>query len=84
MTTETIQASEFLIVVDNLDGLRAYRVEHFEIDMFRAVLRPVFDGGKTLRDFSSFASFRLVTPQTEPKWSYQAARRLLDHPLTTS
>jgi hypothetical protein len=78
MTVETVQATDFLIVVDNLDGLRAYRVEHFEIDMHRAVLRPVFNGGKRLRDFSSMATFRLVNRLSEPSWQYDAALRLAE------
>jgi hypothetical protein len=80
MTTETVQATDFILVVDNLDGLRAYRVTHFEVDTVLAVLRPVFlvKGEETrLRNFSSLATFRLVNPDTKPVWQYESALRLV-------
>ena len=80
-TTAVVQATDFLILVDDLNrGTRAYRVDHFEVDVRLAVLRPVFDGGKTLRDFSSFASFRLINPDTVPHWLYESAHaQLIDN-----
>jgi hypothetical protein len=76
-TTDVVQSTDFLIIVMDRDGRRSYRVTHFEVDLQSAVLRPVFDGGKTLRDFSSFASFRLVNPKTEPSWLYRSALHLI-------
>lgn len=81
MTVETVQATDFVLVVDNLDGLHAYRVTHFEVDVNRAVLRPVclVDGNvRSSRYFSSFATLRLVNPETQPEWLYTSALRLLD------
>lgn len=74
MTTGAVPADDFLIFVDNLDGSRVHRVEGFQIDTRLARLVPVFDGGKTPRDFSSLASFRLVHPETSPKWLYEAVK----------
>lgn len=71
----TVPATDFLILVDNLDGSRVYPVEHFIVDAIMARLVPVFDGGKTPRDraWSSFTSFRLACPGSE----YYAALQTL-------
>jgi hypothetical protein len=49
--TAGVSAEDFLIIVDNLmDGTCAYLVDYFEVDVRRAVLRPVFGGGMRMRD----------------------------------
>jgi hypothetical protein len=76
-----------LIVDDVIGGTRAYRVESFEVDVRLSVLRPVFDGGKTIRDLPKAASLRLCYPGMA-EGIYPAALELLAHPkpdgLTTS
>jgi hypothetical protein len=71
----TVQnADDFLIFVDDLDGPRVYPVESFQIDTRLARLVPVFNDGKRPRDLSHFATFRLVSPETSPKWLYEAIK----------
>lgn len=72
-------SDEFLIIVDNLDGTRAYRVESFVPNVNLARLAPVFDNGKTTADFSRLTSFRLCFPGMQPEWLYRSARELLAH-----
>jgi hypothetical protein len=65
-----------VIVDDIVGGTRAYRVEYFTVDVNLAVLRPVFGGGKTIRDFPG-SSYRLTHPGMERDWLYRSAQRLL-------
>lgn len=88
MSTKTagVLTEDLILVVDDLiGGTRAHRVESFEVDVRLSVLRPVFDGGKTIRDLPKAASFRLVPPGHS---IYPAALHLLANPkpdgLTTS
>lgn len=75
-----LQPTDFLIIVDDLDGTRAYRVESFNVDIQAAILRPVFNNGCTTHSYSQYCSFRLVSPKTEPTWVYTAAKELLETP----
>jgi hypothetical protein len=79
-----VTAGQYVIIVDNLDGTRAYPVDSWHIDVRCVRLTPVVDHGKTTHDFSSFTSFRLVTPDMpETPWLWDCAQRLITHPEPT-
>jgi hypothetical protein len=71
-------ATDYIVIVDELNGMSAFRIERFEVDVRKAILRPVFDGGKTTADFGSYAQFRLVNPDTKPGYLYEAALAVLN------